>query len=113
MGISDWSSDVCSSDLGAGGEIGDDAHAGLLDLPAEQAGRDAVREEVVGVDQRRRRRALALRNRVDRKSVVWGESVSVRVVIGVGRIFKKTRIHKFVLICFASILKRLTMRGTR
>src|SRR3546814_18691792 len=97
MRISDWSSDVCSSDLRIA-----DLLAGL-GLPAATA-------------QRRPLHMLMIDNapgplwahcfdasekpRVDRKSVVSGKSVSVRVDLGGRRIIqKKTRKHndKYVL----------------
>src|SRR3546814_15399198 len=92
MRISDWSSDVCSSDLVArrpGGKA-----------PFEQGARG-------GIAHRRRRRSgqhhhqpapLALGGAdevvtrlagIDRKSVVEGKSVSVRVDLGGRRIIKK------------------------
>src|SRR3546814_14385018 len=103
MRISDWSSDVCSSDLSSGKEItpqqiGDlfeatylapdrpfafvehrsvpDTHATemrQITATIEQAG---VRREIQGSGE-------------DRKSVVEGKSVSVRVDLGGVRIFKK------------------------
>src|SRR3546814_16425199 len=88
MRISDWSSDVCSSDL-------DDlllARVERVRLAGgiEQHGRilDAVDRQLV----------LRLHRRTDRKSVVSGKSVSVRVDLGGRRIIKKTnvtqRIHQ-------------------
>src|SRR3546814_16070680 len=71
MRISDWSSDVCSSDLSNCGEEHDDvlwAAGGLS--PARQADHAS-----------------------DRKSVVSGKSVSVRVDLGGRRIIKKKNIH--------------------
>src|SRR3546814_19639143 len=74
MRISDWSSDVCSSDLFA--------HLALepaLDRVVEALPRHAVGEVV-----------LAGEPFVgDRKSVVWGKSVSVRVDLGGRRSIKK------------------------
>src|SRR3546814_12328180 len=67
--ISDWSSDVCSSDLSAGRRRG---------RPSRPVERDDAR-----------RRGLAAG--ADRKSVVQGKSVSVRVDIGGRRIIKKEK----------------------
>src|SRR3546814_11611827 len=89
MRISDWSSDVCSSDLGGSARAGWRAPGPRAaepapalppapdrrDRPAGRAGRRAFR--------RRPRRGK------DRKSVVWGKSVSGRVDSGGGRIIKK------------------------
>src|SRR3546814_14858676 len=102
MRISDWSSDVCSSDLqrrsgprpqqrrgarGDGSAVGDDPAGGLLlrvdrhRAPGEGGGR---------ADQRRARARGHLRLS-DRKSVVEGKSVSVRVDLGGRRIIKKKK----------------------
>src|SRR3546814_17853366 len=100
MRISDWSSDVCSSDLNAlaralrtrrerGGLRRDgmtrlfhisDLHFGLEDRAALGWFADCVRAE--------------RHDAVERKSVVWGESVSVRVDLGGRRIIKKKKIEK-------------------
>src|SRR3546814_20269056 len=81
MRISDWSSDVCSSDLRKigrhrverGALVGNVIRA--LGQPGERAGRD-----------RERRPAD-----IDRKSVVSGKSVSVRVDLGGRRIIQKKK----------------------
>src|SRR3546814_10937129 len=73
MRISDWSSDVCSSDLG---------RAARPTAPGRARGRPGRRARRAG---RRRPRAC----RADRKSVVKGKSVSVRVDLGGRRIIKK------------------------
>src|SRR3546814_12141060 len=70
MRISDWSSDVCSSDLSSSAAEGGRAVSVIADLGVEQP--------VERVD-----------HEVDRKSVVWGKSVSVRVDLGGRRIIKK------------------------
>src|SRR3546814_12564688 len=118
MRISDWSSDVCSSDLlqqqGTGGiEIGEDARQSLarqahLDLAAvplgmTQPGRAHRGEAVVQpeVDPRQQVTAEGLQQvdgrdvgraavemKADRKSVVWGKRVSVRVDLGGRRTLK-------------------------
>src|SRR3546814_20272055 len=91
MRISDWSSDVCSSDLD--GEE--------LPLPHRIAGGKAVQHQrgarlTRAIDQRRPHRAdreLILRpgeDCPDRKSVVKGKSVSVRVDTGGRRTIQKT-----------------------
>src|SRR3546814_6183574 len=77
MRISDWSSDVCSSDLGRR------LFAALV------ARRQAPR---LRLDRGRQRPALGALDgwrRGDRKSVVSGKSVSVRVDLGGRRIIKK------------------------
>src|SRR3546814_17955456 len=95
MRISDWSSDVCSSDLPA-------AQHDRLDPPGigDAGQRVAVQQHQVGtvprrdaagavaqpVAGRRRRRLQAL---LDRKSVVAGKRVSVRVDLGGRRIIQK------------------------
>src|SRR3546814_13645411 len=93
MRISDWSSDVCSSDLFEAGIDLDcvfigEARAGLLKLIA-----DTVHEHFladpgtatgVAPGWHHRRRIEG-----DRKSVVSGKSVSVRVDLGGRRIIKK------------------------
>src|SRR3546814_11028657 len=99
MRISDWSSDVCSSDLGIKVRItvkaADEAAAQRM-LAAEEAlvrgllgdvifGIDEQSMETVVIEQLRREgRTLAAR-----KSVVSGKSVSVRVDLGGRRFIKK------------------------
>src|SRR3546814_18546560 len=70
MRISDWSSDVCSSDL-----TGRPLHRRRHE-PDEQGRDDRFRGERAGEAQR------------DRKSVVSGKSVSERVALGGSRIIK-------------------------
>src|SRR3546814_19114455 len=70
MRISDWSSDVCSSDLGLRHEV--------------PAPRDRLRQ-AQGDGRGRENRAAG----ADRKSVVLGKSVSVRVDLGGRRIITK------------------------
>src|SRR3546814_14297852 len=92
MRISDWSSDVCSSDLGFGGLCssgfgfgqGSDCFlfgcavgGGSLEAEAVVSGFEDVAVMSQPVEQG------------DRKSVVWGKSVSVRVDLGGRRIIKK------------------------
>src|SRR3546814_16645882 len=105
MRISDWSSDVCSSDLrddsplDAVDETGEIAELGRRRRqlrPTRQSQRLALVEALdlgervdLGLDQvgdaREHRRPL------DRKSVVSGKSVSVRVDIGCRRFIKKKK----------------------
>src|SRR3546814_7244167 len=90
MHISDWSSDVCSSDLeicgthdivaGAGDVLERDRRSRLTG--GERQARDAAFE---------RRDALFEHVAEDRKSVVSGKSVSGRVDLGGGRVIKKKR----------------------
>src|SRR3546814_11066530 len=96
MRISDWSSDVCSSDLQklveklkqrtgektsslqALGRIERDSVKGRSARHTERW--DRLRDE---------QRADREKRKEDRKSVVWGKSVSVRVDLGGRRIIKK------------------------
>src|SRR3546814_16877381 len=97
MRISDWSSDVCSSDLIAGG-------LSLHDFSADGKAIDAVAPQqlIEGVRAVHEFTALAQAGschcstsrdppsrQADRKSVVKGQSVSVRVDLGGRRIIKK------------------------
>src|SRR3546814_11599982 len=94
MRISDWSSDVCSSDLEVavqvvrlvpvvpeGRQAGSDRHQ--PDVAVEGVGR---RDDLRRGDVERAQLALEA---VDRKSVVSGKSVSVRVDLGGRLIIKK------------------------
>src|SRR3546814_7994480 len=85
MRISDWSSDVCSSDLVEGRRLqgGEDPRAGRIDA---RAGGVALAQEG---RQRLHLVALQVIADPDRKSVVSGKSVSVRVDLGGRRIIKK------------------------
>src|SRR3546814_20150373 len=104
MRISDWSSDVCSSDLrDPRCEAGHHRMRDIFDHLAEteQAGRDEdepgeqgcdqqaviamARDDVEDPDDEGARRPAHLQ---DRKSVVKGKSVSVRVNLGGSRIIK-------------------------
>src|SRR3546814_14479887 len=110
MRISDWSSDVCSSDLLR--RVGVDARQ-LLDRKQRLAGPLViVRVERVALDRAQPRPqggtgrelpdvsdrlgqrllhqvvGFRLAARQDRKSVVWGKGVSVRLDLGGGRISK-------------------------
>src|SRR3546814_13088143 len=104
MRISDWSSDVCSSDLRIpaarqhAGAVNDaDQRIGLREIApqlaiaeihvlGQQAGGGAVREHRFEQLARLIRPSAQVQ---DRTSVVYGKSVSVRVDLGVGRILKK------------------------
>src|SRR3546814_20309676 len=88
MRISDWSSDVCSSDLIAWAVLGVGMSLGLYDSAlaalAGLYGRDA-RGPITGVTL-----IAGFASTVgDRKSVVKGKSVSVRVDLGGLRCLKK------------------------
>src|SRR3546814_19696401 len=83
MRISDWSSDVCSSDLVVAG----DARAGFDHALAERERRVGIR--TAGQERRYVGRQVGVVGLEDRKSVVWGKSVSVRVDVGGRRIIKK------------------------
>src|SRR3546814_12379383 len=103
MRISDWSSDVCSSDL-LGGGLGlrrliaarkgldrrfERAHAEHLDIDRELF--DQPLEIEIGAARAGQQHAAKRGHPylVDRKSVVSGKSVSVRVDLGGPRIIKK------------------------
>src|SRR3546814_13915368 len=103
MRISDWSSDVCSSDLlsklqSAGQAmrqgIRDEIQAAanqIFSMAVEQV-RSELDSEVRRFQDDIRREVDALKQDIrDRKSVVKGKSVTVRVDLGGRRIFKKTK----------------------
>src|SRR3546814_15402811 len=104
MRISDWSSDVCSSDLPDGGQGFRKAREApprkLLD---RRAGRGDRGEHAAHPAGRKRaaahRRGARRRSRRDlgeaRKSVVSGKSVSVRVDLGGGGIITKNRPYPY------------------
>src|SRR3546814_19569256 len=75
MRISDWSSDVCSS---------------VLQRPARAAAPGIRWQAGGGRTREPRRRWQAARPRTDRKSVVQGTCVSVRVDLGGRRVTKMT-----------------------
>src|SRR3546814_20624485 len=90
--ISDWSSDVCSSDL----------QRGAASSPREHRPRPGDGDRPGGIDQRhrcvhvvllvapaQRDQAVEALHRPERKSVVSGKSVSVRLALGCRRILKK------------------------
>src|SRR3546814_6992180 len=96
MRISDWSSDVCSSDLIAFG-VRQQVAAGQFQLRAAighvaRRERHVVVRRQIDVDRFADIEAGFLgvcEHRIDRKSVVSGTSVSVRVDLGGRRIIKK------------------------
>src|SRR3546814_19865031 len=96
MRISDWSSDVCSSDLAAvfpfsgGGGAGGAPRDGRHRRQRGGAERLCPRANRRGIE-RSRGSAVGVAGCVDRKSVVSGKSVSVRVDLGVRRIIKTKR----------------------
>src|SRR3546814_14393730 len=93
MRISDWSSDVCSSDL----------LRVIAGLEAPGAGSVAIGGAAVDPPDRR-----AHQPALDRTSVVWGKSVSVREDLGGRRIIKKkTRITP------TNIVRIYSMNGSR
>src|SRR3546814_20207569 len=98
MRISDWSSDVCSSDLIADGS---DILGACDSAKARHANTVVVQREVANTGEVGRRKNTCasrsqIRNRyrrsarmIDRKRVVTGKRVSVRVDLGGRRIIKK------------------------
>src|SRR3546814_20990739 len=97
MRISDWSSDVCSSDL-TGPRLGRSSTAQIARLfTAGSAGKLGAQRGcavlVIGIAPARqglwpRGSSSGRRLSSDRKSVVSGKSVSVRVDLGGGRLIK-------------------------
>src|SRR3546814_13694499 len=98
MRISDWSSDVCSSDLLRESSEGTE-WSGLVDGRQRTAGRQgshdrekATEGRIVGFrcpDDREGQDIVRISDCLDRKSVVSGKSVSVRVDLGGCRSIKK------------------------
>src|SRR3546814_11004836 len=103
MRISDWSSDVCSSDLLPKPTDADQVEAALLERgeilpppPCNPMSADRVRWEHIQrvyeqCDRNVSETARRLRMHRDRKSVVAGQSVSGRVDLGGSRISKKKK----------------------
>src|SRR3546814_11446222 len=111
MLISDWSSDVCSSYLQQDGDYRDDPHEDFGEEAGSRLGRarryaqvgtsvGGLAAQIVGarylgfgLDRGRHSSDLkaALGGLKDRKSVVSGKSVSVRVDLGGRRIIKKKK----------------------
>src|SRR3546814_12748706 len=97
MRISDWSSDVCSSDLGVGDVVNvlsDGVWGGLGEDRADRRG-DHLGVALVDLRERVAHEvhpaALPGPPCRDRKSVVSGKSVSVRVDLGGRRIIQKKK----------------------
>src|SRR3546814_15697927 len=95
MRISDWSSDVCSSDLQRRYRLAAQIRGAPIRTPSEP-GHGSGRYEGAHADSPgllicKNRHAGRHHARVvgDRKSVVWGKSVSVRVDLGGRRFIKK------------------------
>src|SRR3546814_20687557 len=103
MRISDWSSDVCSSDLILNlSPVGDVDAAGIdeaqiigVDI-AERSGdgQPVARRADVAAERPASFEFDALKARLDRKSVVSGKRVSVRVDLGGRRIHKTQTTHQ-------------------
>src|SRR3546814_19830857 len=101
MRISDWSSDVCSSDLAdLVGRTGQSlteivtAIKKVSDIVAEIAA--ASREQATGLDQVNTAvGSMDEMTQRDRKSVVEGKSVSVRVDLGGRRRIKKKKSDRY------------------
>src|SRR3546814_19128802 len=96
MRISDWSSDVCSSDLGARQPA-----LRQLERKRRRALGGRTRRQCRGISAQAAARSRYLHGRRrcpafgrDRKSVVSGKSVSVRVDLGGRRIIKKKTTQK-------------------
>src|SRR3546814_15158824 len=81
MRISDWSSDVCSSDLDQFGPAMDREGRDVDEMPDSRLDR--------ACSKLHRQFHIGVMQRLDRKSVVSGKSVSVRVDLGGRRIIKK------------------------
>src|SRR3546814_20297681 len=89
MRISDWSSDVCSSDLFEIAVAARHVHYRRDGFDGQRrAAEIRVQDDAAGVD-RAAQGALPAPRQTDRKSVVQGKSVSVRVDLGGRRIIKK------------------------
>src|SRR3546814_14439282 len=107
MRISDWSSDVCSSDLAAGHtRRGRPEALHLHHRPLQRQGRErggdvttAARPARPGPAHPRSARSPARRRPQDRdrKSVVSGKSGAVRVDLGGRRIIKKKKTRQRIL----------------
>src|SRR3546814_15510408 len=98
MRISDWSSDVCSSDLNLG--ISQGGHENAPPAICHQGGDHGFAQVNADKGQHTllQRHAEVTQNKAeprhtarDRKSVVKGKSVSVRVDLGGSRLIKKKK----------------------
>src|SRR3546814_20194788 len=104
MLISDWSSDVCSSDLGEGRSceaslVPDHADTAAdlwrLEKCPRQIHRILRRDDLLRAVQPGSRATQSQSSWADRKSVVKGKSVSVRVDLGGRRILKTNRDNRY------------------
>src|SRR3546814_20703070 len=95
MRISDWSSDVCSSDLLAVCSIwcmtgpAQKAKATVASISKPTGAASLIRRRGETVSSELQNRRMPLRPRADRKSDVSGQSVSVRVARGGRRVSNK------------------------
>src|SRR3546814_17246904 len=105
MRISDWSSDVCSSDLPEPIGIGRDLVLGIdrgdrilkvadrrdrrFEDQVGDAGGVVLADRIAAIDHDLDVQAVALEQQIDRKRGVQGKSVAVRVDLGGRRIIKK------------------------
>src|SRR3546814_17368415 len=103
MRISDWSSDVCSSDLLAALRMTFSSLNDRIALSLVSSRADLKYDDLLPTVQELRKAQadwptaaktiIKLIERLDRKSDVWGKSVSVRVDIGGRRIIKKKKLE--------------------
>src|SRR3546814_17734768 len=100
MRISDWSSDVCSSDLQSIRSVMQELQENkeFIQLVSDHDIHTMIKaiRNVTGVakirkEEKSSKRTTGGAKRTDRKSVVSGKSVSVRVDLGGRRIIKKKR----------------------
>src|SRR3546814_17501677 len=113
MRISDWSSDVCSSDLTPEFQVGDEVYGyvrkdtvqdgtfaelvaapvrTLARKPASLSFEEAAAVPLAGLTAYQAiQRSGVKEGQTDRKSDVWGKRVSVRVDLGGGRYIKKKK----------------------
>src|SRR3546814_15823663 len=102
MRISDWSSDVCSSDLHCDG--GSDGGDGFIKWNETNGSAFDSRSRCTSLFSPRLERGTDRPNRLpklnllDRKSGAWGKGVSVRVDVGGRRsIKKKKKVHDRIM----------------
>src|SRR3546814_8833653 len=95
MRISDWSSDVCSSDLRGGEKV---RNIAIVGLPRGGFSLDEMHIWTEKYDKKLAQAALGRVEKIagqlqeiDRKSVVSGKSVAVRVDLGGSRIITKKK----------------------
>src|SRR3546814_15338090 len=102
MRISDWSSDVCSSDLGCGGRGTGAANQALKadpDVVLHAMGdvfEDKLKKSLENLTKIHGDKVKVKDKRRDRKSVVEGKSLPVRVDLGGRRIIKKKTIRRHI-----------------